>query len=39
MKPAAAPLAPNTLPDGVVSLADHEHHARLVLGDCAGIAA
>lgn len=33
MKPAAAPLAPNTLPDGVVSLADHEHHARLVLGD------
>lgn len=33
MKPAAAPLAPNTLPDGVMSLADHEHHARLVLGD------
>ncbi len=33
MKPVAAPLAPNTLPDGVVNLADHEHRARLTLGD------
>ena len=33
MKRSDRPEAPNALPDGVVSLADHEHRARLVLGD------
>jgi 4-hydroxymandelate oxidase len=33
MKRADLPVAPNALPDGVVSLADHEHHARLLLGE------
>ncbi|PZO11303.1 MAG: alpha-hydroxy-acid oxidizing enzyme [Burkholderiales bacterium] len=33
MKRSDLPLAPSALPDGVVSLADHERHARLMLGD------
>ncbi len=33
MKPTALPQVPTALPEGVVSLADHEHHARLLLDD------
>ena len=33
MKPTALTQAPSALPKGVVSLADHEDHARLVLDD------